>query len=1592
MAIRFTRETPSTAYQWHGESRLFVRAGADDAFAYSEGDATEDTLLAIVREAADVSLHSPELAAAISDWPTRYHLSAARAHLLRPLAPLLRGTTLEIGAGCGALTRYLGELGGRVVALEGSSRRASITAARCRDLANVAVYHDRLERFGLGTRFSAVTLVGVVEWASRFGQGPDAARELIAQAAAHLDDTGVLIVAIENQLGLKYLAGWPEDHLGSVMTGVNDGYAANDPRTFGLGELAALVADAGLPHHAVFAPFPDYKLPRVIVSPAGLDHRAWAEDLAALVSSTPVADEQAPPLPLFSLEQALTLAARNGVLRGLSNSFLLVASRAPRKVVDRHVLAWHYSGTRRAGWARETRFRATPEGVAVEREPLVRQAPLPTTTDGTAHHELTTPFQHGELWTQQLAPVLNRPGWTTADVVAWARPWRDALQRAAGLRHPAAAAHVPSTLVDATPFNLLRQDDAFTFFDLEWAPTWKVEYGFVVFRGVYWSLSRFRSVATPADGVPMRLADLAAEVAAGLGVAIPADDVRRYLTLEADLQQDTTGMAPESIVDGLERLRLEPRPSVTDLLGLRTRAEAAERAVHDGEAALARVRSEHEANLHRLHAERDDALARVEDGARTAEQIRAQLDDVVAARARIEQAQVEAIAERDALRQQVSQAESALAQAESARATREAEHEQALLESRAAVEADYMRHLAAAQVALQQAIDERDHQTSAHNALMASREVLQREQDALLARLTRADAQLRDRDQERTTLLQQHDADLRRQHALLDDERAVVDRERRDTATRAATRLLPHVQPRWMGERARQRLIESDVPLAWARLHPLHFVRGLVRLRRREFRLRVAQLTLSGLFDRAHYQAASQAPPDTPLTTHFLTRGDMAGFSSHPLFDPVWYRAVHADVGPGEAPLRHYIRQGGWDLRAPHPLFDPRFYLSQWPEDATRQALTPLSHFVFTADLGTASPHPLFDVAHYRAQVPHLPEGVNPLAHYLGSACPNADPHPLFSARFYRQTYADAGTMPPLDHYARRGASEDRLPHPLFNPAFYIGQAGEASRGRALEHYVTAKPGTWHDPHPLFDTAGYLAQMPHLREARITPLAHFLTIGWREGLRPNAWFDPRWYLERYVDVVGNPLEHFALHGWREGRDPSPDFSVTCYLDTYRDVARAGFNPLAHYMRHGRAEGRLPRPSAEASPAPAPPIRVIGAAATAPTLVCLSHVSPYPVGAGNEYRLARLLDHLRTQYRIVFILAPLPGEEPAPGVFDELVRRYGNVVLCDRSGLVEYRLHDVPDVLRGLAGQSPAPRRSEPGPDLAYCHDTAATVTTMMAEALGSCALLVEYIFMTRVFPALPERVLKIVDTIDVFSQKGSNVIAYGIGDAETPAVEEARLLKRADLVVAIHPADGEALQRLAPDRDVIVAGVDADVRADDGWPAAPVVFLPGSGNRLNVAGVRDFLKFAWPRVRAAIPTAELRVAGRVSAAVPPGVPGVHRLGHVADLAPEYARARAVINPAVAGTGLKIKTVEALAHLRPVIGWPHNRDGIDASLNAFVHEASDWSDFADAVITAIRRDATPFTADARARVADALSANEAYGVLDARLRQFFATPR
>ena len=270
--------------------------GERQHFDYSDGDAAEEAILSAVSAADDVSSGSDELAGLIRDWTTRYHFSPTRADLLEPFS--WQGLqVLEIGPGCGALTRYLGEAGASVTAVEGSFQRATITTRRCRGLEDVEVLCDDFASVPLTRQFDAVVVVGVLEYAPRFFPD-DPVSAFLGGARSFLKPDGVIVLAIENRLGLKYFAGAREDHVGQPFYGIEDRYSPADGAiTLGRQELLIALEACGLPPQEVILPFPDYKLPKVLVREAGLRPLS---STSASSSRTPASRSAMPGRPCCS--------------------------------------------------------------------------------------------------------------------------------------------------------------------------------------------------------------------------------------------------------------------------------------------------------------------------------------------------------------------------------------------------------------------------------------------------------------------------------------------------------------------------------------------------------------------------------------------------------------------------------------------------------------------------------------------------------------------------------------------------------------------------------------------------------------------------------------------------------------------------------------------------------------------------------------------------------------------------------------------------------------------------------------------------------------------------------------------------------------------------------------------------------------------------------------------------------------------------------------------------------------------------------------------------------------------------------------------
>lgn len=214
--------------------------------------------------------------------------------------------------------------------------------------------------------------------------------------------------------------------------------------------------------------------------------------------------------------------------------------------------------------------------------------------------------------------------------------------------------------------------------------------------------------------------------------------------------------------------------------------------------------------------------------------------------------------------------------------------------------------------------------------------------------------------------------------------------------------------------------------------------------------------------------------------------------------------------------------------------------------------------------------------------------------------------------------------------------------------------------------------------------------------------------------------------------------------------------------------------------------------------------------------------------------------------------------------------------------------------------------------------------------------LAHYPFTLQAFVGLEKSIPLICDTNEVFSMarldpqgSPSNPILSFSPD------EERQMLLQADTVLAIQYVEANYLSSLLPERPVLTVGIDFEMPADPGLPsmADELIGIIGSDNEANWEGLQCFLLHSWPLILAGNPNARLVVAGKLGKQlseqhVTQLPAGVITEGWVKDLGGFYRSLRLVLNPVLRGTGLKIKTVEALAHGRPVVSFPVGLEGID----------------------------------------------------------------
>ena len=355
------------------------------------------------------------------------------------------------------------------------------------------------------------------------------------------------------------------------------------------------------------------------------------------------------------------------------------------------------------------------------------------------------------------------------------------------------------------------------------------------------------------------------------------------------------------------------------------------------------------------------------------------------------------------------------------------------------------------------------------------------------------------------------------------------------------------------------------------------------------------------------------------------------------------------------------------------------------------------------------------------------------------------------------------------------------------------------------------------------------------------------------------------------------------------------------------------------------------------------------------LLYICHRLPFPPLRGGKIRPFHMIRHLSRKHSVVVASLAHSQEEREEG-----------------AGLKQYCAEVIAEVLptpvrwvqagRALASRTPS--------SVAYfCSARLHRRVEEAGRRIGFDAVFVHCAFAAQYAARISARI-RILDYGDLdsvkwfdYAQHRALPLAWGYGlEARKLRGYEKGMARHFDYCTLTTQSELDEFRsfNLPVPCSVIPNGVDGDYflpRRQNSSGPPRVVFLGRMDYFPNIDGVLDFARNVFPRVRARMPGAELKIVGsnpvrKVRALVQ--IPGVSVTGHVADVRPYLAEAGVVVAPLRIARGTQNKILQAMAMGIPVVATPQAAKGIQAVPGRHLLVADGPEEYACRVLEVLQR--------------------------------------
>lgn len=343
--------------------------------------------------------------------------------------------------------------------------------------------------------------------------------------------------------------------------------------------------------------------------------------------------------------------------------------------------------------------------------------------------------------------------------------------------------------------------------------------------------------------------------------------------------------------------------------------------------------------------------------------------------------------------------------------------------------------------------------------------------------------------------------------------------------------------------------------------------------------------------------------------------------------------------------------------------------------------------------------------------------------------------------------------------------------------------------------------------------------------------------------------------------------------------------------------------------------------------------------------------PFPPREGHQLRSWHLLDALASRHEVhllSFLRADDLPDEPGPWR-DRLAS-----VETFRIPAEDSRVSLAAAVARGTLGASPflAAKYSVPRmrARLAELSRSSDLVHVDMLALMGNADVVPSHVPLVMNAHNVEHRLLEARAGIE------ANPFARRFLAAQAPKLRafEQAACRRCDAVLACSTDDAEALASLAPGTrlQVVPNGVDLDAnRPSEQAPTGDLVFVGQMGWFPNRDGVEWFLREVFPRIQALRPGTRFTLVGKAQGLDVPAelAPHVTLAGFVPDLRPYVHDAAVYVVPLRAGSGTRLKVLEAMALGKAIVTTHVGSEGIELVDGESALYADDADAFAARVV-------------------------------------------